>query len=220
MTFTGLSEDAIDFYEELEAHNNKAFWTANKGRYDAEVKAPIAALGEELSDYGPFRLFRPYNDVRFQKNKPPYKTAQGAYTEGDGGTGYYLHLSAEGLMVGCGYYAMAKDQLERFRTVLDDDARGEELVDIVETLAKRYEVGAIAELKTAPRGYPKDHPRIELLRRKGLIVSKTFGVPKWIFTKAAVKRVRTVWDDAAPMCAWLDTHVGPSELEPMGFGGG
>ena len=219
MTFTGLSAEAIDFYEELEADNTKAFWTANKHRYDDEVKAPMAALGEELSDYGPFRLFRPYNDVRFQKNKPPYKTAQGAYTEGEGGSGYYLHFSAEGLMVGCGYYAMAKDQLERFRTAIDDDARGEELATIVDSIGGRYEFGAISELKTAPRGYPKDHPRIELLRRKGLIMSKTFGTPKWVFTKGVVKRVRTVWEDGAPLCTWLDTHVGPSDLEPEGFGG-
>ncbi|MEZ5227675.1 MAG: DUF2461 family protein [Acidimicrobiales bacterium] len=56
----------------------------------------------ELSDYGPFRLFRPYNDVRFAKGKPLYKTAQGAYTEGEGGAGYYVHFSAEGFMAGAG----------------------------------------------------------------------------------------------------------------------
>ncbi len=209
----------MEFYDELELDNNKAFWTENKHRYESEVKAPMAALGDELSEYGPFRLFRPYNDVRFAKGKPPYKTAQGAYTEGEGGTGYYFHLSAEGLMAGAGYYAMAKDQLTRFRAAVDDDARGTELAGIVAGLANKYDIAAIGELKTAPRGYPRDHPRIELLRRKGLIVSKSFGAPKWIFTKAVVKRVRTVWDDAAPMNQWLDTHVGPSELEPEMFGG-
>lgn len=70
MTFTGLSAAGIDFYDELELDNAKAFWTENKHRYESEVKAPMAALGEELSDYGPFRLFRPYNDVRFSKGKP------------------------------------------------------------------------------------------------------------------------------------------------------
>lgn len=219
MTFTGLSAAGIEFYDELELHNDKAFWTENKHRYEDEVKAPMTALGEELSEYGPFRLFRPYNDVRFAKGKPLYKTAQGAYTEGEGGTGYYYHFSAEGLMAGCGYYAMAKDQLVRFREAIDDEARGSELAVIVDGLAKKYEIAAIDQLKTAPRGYPKDHPRIELLRRKGLIVSKSFGTPKWIFTRAVVKRIRTVWDDAVPMNEWLDTHVGPSALEPEGFGG-
>ncbi|MEZ5378154.1 MAG: DUF2461 domain-containing protein [Acidimicrobiales bacterium] len=219
MAFSGLSPAGIEFYEELEDDNTKAFWTANKHRYESEVKAPMTALCEELSDYGPFRLFRPYNDVRFAKGKPLYKTAQGAYTEGEGGAGYYVHFSAEGFMAGAGYYAMAKDQLARFREAVDDDARGAEIAAIVEQLAKRYDIAAIDELKTAPRGYPKDHPRIELLRRKGLIASKAFGTPKWIFTKQIVTRVRQAWDDMAPMNDWLDTHVGPSELEPMGFGG-
>ncbi len=220
MAFNGLSPAGIEFYDELELNNDKAFWTANKHRYDAEVKVPMAALGEELSDFGPFRLFRPYNDVRFSKGKPLYKSAQGAYTEGDGGTGYYFHFSAEGLMVGAGYYAMAKDQLERFREAVDDDARGEEIAGIVETVAKKYTITAIDELKTAPRGYAKDHPRIGLLRRKGLIASKEYGTPRWIFTKAVAKRVREMWSDLTPMNQWLDTHVGPSQLEPRGFGEG
>lgn len=220
MAFSGLSRAGIDFYDELELDNSKPFWTENKHRYETEVKAPITALCEELSDYGPFRLFRPYNDVRFAKGKPLYKTGQGAYTEGEGGAGYCVHFSAEGLMVGAGYYAMAKDQLTRFREAVDDGARGAEIASIVDQLGKKYTVGAIDELKTAPRGFPKDHPRIELLRRKGLMASKTFGTPKWIFTKQVVSRVRGMWEELEPMTRWLDTHVGPSELEPDGFFGG
>lgn len=218
VTFTGIPAAAFDFYARLEADNTKAFWTANKATYDEGVRGSIVELGEELSDHGPFHVFRPHNDLRFSKNKPPYKTAQGMYGEREGGAGYYVQISAEGLMVAAGYYAMAKDQLERFRAAVDADATGREIESIAAGLAQAgSSIGAIGELKTAPRGYPKDHPRIELLRRKGLMASRQFPVAAWMHTAKAATRIRSVWADAAPLCDWLDAHVGPSTLEPEGF---
>jgi uncharacterized protein (TIGR02453 family) len=217
MTFTGIPKDALAFYEELEADNSKAFWEANKARFTEVVRGPVEALADELSEYGPFHLFRPHNDLRFSKNKPPYKTHQGAYGESEGGAGHYFHLSAAGLMCGTGYYSMAKDQLQRFRDAVDAEATGSEIAEIVDRLSGRYSIGAISELKTAPRGVPKDHPRIELLRRKGLMMSKEFGAPTWIHTRRAVSRIRSVWEAADEMNAWLDAHVGPSTLEPDGM---
>src|SRR5690606_22654404 len=132
----------------------------------------------------------------------------------------YFQLSAAGLMCGVGYYGMARDQLQRFRAAVDADATGGEIVRIVDALVEQgYTVGAIDELKTAPRGYPKDHPRIELLRRKGLMVSKDFRAPAWLHTKQVASRIRTTWDGAVEMSAWLDAHVGPSTLEPDAFRG-
>ena len=124
MAFSGFPAEGIEFYEQLDADNSRAWWQANKHRYDEFVKQPMVELTEALADYGPFHMFRPYNDVRFSKNKPPYKTAQGAYGESEGGTGHYVQFSASGLMVGAGYYAMAKDQLERFRVAIDGEATG------------------------------------------------------------------------------------------------
>lgn len=215
MTFRGFPTEGVAFYEELDADNSKQFWQANKHRYDEFVKQPMVELTEALSDYGPFHLFRPHNDLRFSKNKPPYKTHQGAYGESEGGAGHYVQFSATGLMVGAGYYAMAKDQLERFRRAIDADATGAEIAALVADAEKRrYSISAVDALKTAPRGYPKDHPRIELLRRKGLIAMQEFGTPKWLHTKAAATRVRDSWNGVADLCAWLDTHVGPSTLPP------
>ena len=216
MAFTGIPPEALDFYARLEADNSKVFWEANKAVYRDEVKASVQALCDELGEYGPFHLFRPYNDVRFAKNKPPYKTQQGAYGEGEGGTGYYLHISREGLLAASGYYAMRRDQLERFRDAVDAWNTGEEIAKIVGGLSKRYAIGAIDELKTAPKGYPKDHPRIDLLRRKGLMMSINFGAPRWLQTKQAAAKVRDVWRAAEPMNAWLDAHVGPTTMEPEG----
>jgi uncharacterized protein (TIGR02453 family) len=215
MVFSGLPVEGIEFYEALAADNSRSFWQANKLRYDSFVKQPMVELTDALEEFGPFHMFRPYNDVRFSKNKPPYKTAQGAYGESEGGTGHYAQFSADGLMVGAGYYAMAKDQLVRFRHAIDGDSTGAELVDLVAAAKrKKYTISAIDELKTAPRGYPRDHPRIELLRLKGLIAVKEFGAPKWIHTPGAAKRIRETWTGVADLCAWLDAHVGPSTLPP------
>jgi uncharacterized protein (DUF2461 family) len=118
-------------------------------------------------------------------------------------------------MAGTGYYAMAPDQLARFRAAVDASAQGTEIAAIVAALVKKgYTVGAIGELKTAPRGYPKDHQRIELLRRKGLMVSRSWEHAAWMGTRTVVKRVRDTFTAADAMNAWLDTHVGPSTLAP------
>lgn len=216
----GVPRDALEFYTALEADNSKAFWEANRARFEASVRAPIRAILAELADYGEFHVFRPHNDLRFAKGKPPYKTHQGAYTESEGGAGFYLQVSAAGLMCGTGYYAMAKDQLDRFRVAVDAEHTGAEVARLADDLRRRgYSVGAISELKTAPRGFPKDHPRIELLRRKGLMVSKDFGAPSWIHTSKVVAKIRQVWDGAAELNGWLDSSVGPSMLEPDGFFG-
>jgi len=215
MAFRGIPPSAFEFYEQLEADNSKAFWQANRATFDNDVKAPLEELCGDLADIGPFKVFRPYNDQRFSKNRPPYKTQQGAYAEGEGGTGYYFHIGSDGMMVAVGYYAMAKDQLDRFRAAVDAEATGAEVARLAERLAsKGYSVGAMDELKSAPRGYPKDHARIDLLRRKGLMVSKQYPVAAWMSTKKAATKVRDTWAGAADLCTWLDANVGPSTLPP------
>ena len=219
MAFAGFPESALAFYTQLEAENTKTFWAAHRQEFENDVKAPMLALCDALNDYGPFHLFRPYNDQRFAKGRDPYKTQQGAYTESEGGAGYYLQLSATGLMAASGYYAMATDQLERFRTAVDNDLSGPELSTLVSALPRTHKTGAISELKTAPRGYPRDHPRAELLRRKGLMISTDFGAPAWLPTAAVPGRIRRAWRTADDINAWLDQHVGPSTLPPPEFGG-
>jgi len=214
MAFAGFSTEAILFYEGLVADNSKLYWQANKATYDAQVKGAMVALLEELDEFGPFNIFRPYNDVRFAKGRPPYKEAIGAVGEREGGAVFYVQFSAAGLTIGSGYYAMATDQLERFRVAVDDDARGAEIAAISAKLAKKYTIGAISELKSAPRGYPKDHPRIELLRRKGLTAFMSWTPQPWLHTKAVVKKVRDGWNGAGELNDWLDAHVGPSTLPP------
>ena len=187
----------------------------DKAVYERAVHGPMLALLDELTDYGPFHVFRPYRDVRFSKDKTPYKDHMGAYGESEGGAGHYVHFSVTGFYVGSGYYDMRPDQLERFRTAVDSPATGDELVRLCEqATAAGLRPGAMSELKTAPRGYAKDHPRVELLRRKGLITGKELPLAKWVHTKQVVGKVRAVWDAGAAVNAWLDAHVGPSTLPP------
>jgi uncharacterized protein (TIGR02453 family) len=212
--FTGFSHEAFTFYRALESDNTKAHWTTHKATYDEAVKAPLLALTAELTDeFGPFRLFRPHRDVRFSKDKSPYKTHQGAVTEGEGGESYYVQVSGTGMFVATGHYRLERDQLERLRTAIDDDIAGDELVDIVDSLRSRYEIGGRA-LTTAPRGWPKDHARIELLRHKALTAAVQVGEPKWVTTRRAVSRVAELWRGAASMNDWLARHVGPTEQAP------
>ncbi|MGH8976518.1 MAG: DUF2461 domain-containing protein [Acidimicrobiia bacterium] len=216
MAFSGWPSRAIDFYAGLEADNSRNYWLAHKAVYDADVKAPFLALGDTVArEFGPLRLFRPNRDTRFAKDKSPYKTAAAAVTEGPGGTHYYVQISAEGLYVGAGYYHLMPDQLERYRAAVADDRSGPALEKVLADLQRnRYETASADALKTAPRGYPKDHPRVALLRRKGLHAGRQFAPAKWLSTKAAADRIVEVWRGTKPMNRWLDKHVGPSELPP------
>ena len=215
VTFTGFPDDAFRFYDELSADNSKAFWQANRHRYQESVRGPLDALLVELDEHGPFHVFRPYRDVRFAKGKALYKDHQGAYSESEGGAGFYVQISGHGMMAGAGYYSMAPDQLARFRAAIDADAQGAEIARLAaEVEGRGLRLGAISEVVTAPRGYPRDHPRIALLRRKGLMATRSWEPAAWMRTKAVVARVRDAWDACGEMNAWLDLHVGPSTLAP------
>src|SRR5262250_3083598 len=104
VTFCGFGERLIDFYEGLEADNSKAYWTDHKAIYDEHVRDPMVALLAELADeFGDGKVFRPYRDVRFSKDKTPYKNHCGGTVHGQRGSGgsggYYVQVSADGLTV-------------------------------------------------------------------------------------------------------------------------
>lgn len=212
--FTGWPPEAFTFFAELEVDNSKAFWERNRATYNTAVRAPMEAFAATVeSDYGRMHIFRPYRDVRFSRDKSPYKTHCGAVTEGPGGEVFYTHVSADGLLAASGYHQMARDQLERYYAAVDDDRSGPELETIVARLARDYEVGGSA-LKTAPRGYPRDHPRVALLRHKGVTISRTFPVEDWQSLPEAANQITAVWDAARPLNDWLNAQVGPSTLPP------
>jgi uncharacterized protein (TIGR02453 family) len=216
MTFKGWPADALEFYVGLEADNSKPYWTAHKDVYEQSVKAPFLELAELVrKEFGPLRLFRPYRDTRFAKDKSPYKTTAAAVTEGEGGTSYYAQISANGLYVGSGYYHLMPDQLERFRAAVADGKTGPKFATaIADVRKKRCTVDSRESLKRVPRGYDNDHPRADLLKLKGVHAGREFGAPKWLHTAGALQRIVSTWRDAAPVNRWLDRHVGPSTEAP------
>ena len=128
---------------------------------------------------------------------------------GDG----YVQLTADALGAGCGMWEMAPDQLERYRAAVGEDRSGGRLVDLVaKARAARLEVTSHEVLKTAPKGYPKDHPRIELLRFKGLITWREWPAAAWLGTRRAEDRVVEFFRLSKPLNEWLRKHVGPSTL--------
>jgi uncharacterized protein (TIGR02453 family) len=206
MAFSGWPAEALEFYEGLEADNSKTYWLANKSTYDDCVLQPMQELLAELeSEFGAGKIFRPYRDVRFSADKTPYKTAIGATLEGGG----YIHLLANGLGSGCGMYHLEPAQLTRFRDAIVDDPSGEQLTAIVKVLrTAKIGVAAHDTLKTAPRGYPKDHPRADLLRYKGLITWKQWPVAAWLGTPKAKTRVVDFLRASGPLNDWLAKYVG------------
>ncbi|SDL61274.1 DUF2461 domain-containing protein [Nonomuraea jiangxiensis] len=207
MAFDGIPRKAFDFYKELEANNTREHWHAHKADYDSAVRAPLQALLEELEEeFGPAKLFRPQRDTRFSNDKSPYKTSQGATVGGEGHAGYYLQLSAEGLFVGAGFHAFASDDTGRYRAAVADDKSGPELRQIVDRLTGKGFSLVGERVKTQPRGYSADHPRIELLRYKSLGAEKRIPVTK-ATGKQALSGVRDSWRDLRPLVEWLATHA-------------
>ena len=213
--FSGFPSEALDFYEALEADNTKAFWTEHKSTYETAVKQPLLALCDELApEFGSAKVFRPYRDVRFSKDKSPYKTAQGAVLGmTDGAGALYLQISAAGLMVGAGYHEMASDQVQHYREAVDDETTGEQLRAVVSGVERMGHAIGGDQLKTRPRGYPDDHPRLELLRYRTLTASHSYPPDPWLHTDAAGEVVVTTWREMAPLNAWLERNVGASHVE-------
>ena len=205
MAFTGWPAEAVEFFRGLAADNSKKYWIANRRVFDESVHAPMAELLGELEDeFGPGRIARPYRDVRFSKDKSVYKTAIYATFEAGG----YVRFSAEGLTAALGYYMMDPDQLDRYRRAVDDEARGTALAGIVARLkAAQIQVDGVQHLKSAPPGFPKDHPRLDLLRYKGLIAWRDWPVASWLTTTAAKARVVDFLHTAAPLQKWLVAEV-------------
>ncbi len=201
--FQGWPAEAVDFYQGLEADNSKTYWQAHRGSYDDHVRRPMEQLLAELEpEFGEGRIFRPYRDVRFSADKSPYKTAIAATLSGGG----YVQFSADGLAAARGMYSLAPDQLERYRRAVGDDPSGEQLVAIVAGVRRAgIDVTGHGTLKIAPRGWPKDHPRVDLLRHKGLVTWQEWPAEQ---SAHAPTLVGELFRASAPLHGWLTAYVG------------
>lgn len=220
-SFHGFPPELFTFFEGLAGNNSKSYWTANNAVWEEYVRQPMLALLADLAEeFPPLRMFRPNRDVRFAKDKSPYKLWAGATSESRavGGTGYYLEVSASGLVTGYGAMAMSRDQLQRFRAAIDDETSGHQFEKVLATLTGRslpVTSGAESPLKSCPRGYASTHPRSQFLRWKGAVVIQEYDKADWMHTPKTLDTVRDVWHGAQPLKDWLDAHVGKAE-EPTG----
>ena len=206
--FAGFPEAALDFYDDLEMDNTKSFWEEHRATYNEAVAAPMKALMGALEpDFGTAKVFRPYRDVRFAKDKTPYKTHQGAYIALAPSTGYYVQIAASGVRVGVGFYEASSERLSAVRAAIDDDGHGSDLEKIVGELTDSGWTLGGDQVKTAPRGYDIDHPRIALLRHKSMTLGKDLGFAPVIHTPELVDEVRTHWREATPFLDWVMAHA-------------
>ena len=205
--FTGFPVAALDFYDDLEVDNTKSFWEKHKDTYLGSVKQPMTAMCEALApEFGDAKVFRPYRDVRFAKDKTPYKTHQGAFVAAGPATGWYVEISARGLRVGAGFYEASGERLARIRDAMADDTSGPKLQRVLRKLEKDgFEISG-DRLKTSPRGYDADHPRIELLRHKQLFAGKSFGY-EGLDSPDVLDRVRADWRALRPLVEWVAGHA-------------
>jgi uncharacterized protein (TIGR02453 family) len=210
MAFSGWAEEALDFYEGLEADNTKTYWNRQKAVYEDKVLRPMLELLDELGpEFGESKVFRPYRDVRFSKDKTPYKAHLGAMLGGG-----YIQLSARGLAAGAGMYGMASDQVGRYRGAVAADPAGGELERVIGEIEKQgIGVHGRDVLKTVPRGYPADHPRAGLLRYKGIVAWREWPPGPWLETPEAKDRIAGFLRAARPLAGWLAANVGPSTTE-------
>ncbi|TMC09743.1 MAG: DUF2461 domain-containing protein [Chloroflexi bacterium] len=206
-TFKGWPEDFQRFFIGLELDNSKKYFEANRGTYEESVKGPMVALLESLEpDFGPGKVFRANRDIRFSKDKSPYKTNIAADV-GMGAKGGYLSLDARGFTVATGRYMLSPEEIAKFRKKVAADASGTQLAAIVSRLEKTgYDIGG-EELKRVPPPWPQDHARAELLRRKSLYVWKNYGLQPWLGSSSARKYIVKMWSDAQPLNDWFKKNL-------------
>jgi uncharacterized protein (TIGR02453 family) len=214
--FEGFGPGVQKWFRGLEADNTREYFAASRNFFEQSIRDQMEALLTELSNKfpGEVKLFRQNRDIRFSPDKSPYKTNTYGVIHGSDvpGEGLYASISALGLVAGGGYHTMARDQLDRYRDAVADENEGSSLSKLVD---KSQRAGLELwgdSLATSPRGYPRDHERIELLRRKGLSVGATLKFARGISRAEGLAFVTKTWRATTPVSTWLDSHVGASAL--------
>lgn len=214
-----ITKDNLDFLRKLKANNDRDWFNTNKEEYLKQQQKMIEFaddLLEKLRKHdkietpsGKKALFRIYRDVRFSKDKSPYKSHWAGsfkratkYLRG----GYYFHIEPDGVFVGGGFWAPNKDDLQRIREDIVTDAS--ELRSIINSKSFKNTFGTLngEQLKSCPKGFDKEHPDIDLLRYKQLIVSKKFSNEEAL-SKDFSKRIDDTFKKMRPFFDYMSVSV-------------
>jgi len=183
----GIARTTLTFLRDLKKHNDRDWFNANNDRYKAAHADVIAfadavlALLRKHDDIeaasGKRSLFRIHRDNRFHPNRPPYKTWFSGHfrraTEARRG-GYYFHLEPGNTHVGGGFYQPNSSDLSHIRSHLAQDPEPLRQVLAARSFRETFRELLGEQVKTAPRGYPRDHPAIDLIRYKSLFAMRSF----------------------------------------------
>jgi uncharacterized protein (TIGR02453 family) len=226
-TFAGFSADATKFLTGLARNNNRPWFESHRSIYEQELRAPLRALVEEMDvrlatrapeivgdpKRSPFRIFR---DVRFSKDKSPYKTNLGfwlahrdsANSSADvhAGAGLYFHFQPRASFIAAGIWMPSSPALAKLRAALAEDHKG--FTQTLKTLRKSFgPLSTEAVLTRTPRGFPDDHPAADYLRYKSFTVSRPLLATDLRSPKLPDTLIRH-YTNAIPFIRWINTALG------------
>jgi uncharacterized protein (TIGR02453 family) len=218
-TFVGMPDEGLAFLEDLEERNTKDFFEANKAVFKEEVQAPFAALVEaaaarlrrSVPDLGAPKVFRIYRDLRFSRDKTPYKTSMSASVPSrpreDGGpgfgTGFYVNVGPAGLYTASGLYHADRADLQRVRAAVADPGSGPELEAIFRRAAAKGLEPWLDPLQRMPKPWPADHPRAALLKARSLVLNRQHERAPWLQTAELLDHLVADWKALIPFNRWL-----------------
>lgn len=220
--FSGFPRECIRFYRDLAKNNNKHWFEQHRGEFEEYVMAParlfVESMGDALARLSPAihadprtdrSIFRIYRDVRFSRDKRPFKTNLAIwFWEGPGPrmecSGYYFHLEPGALMLGAGIYMFPKQMLKAYRDSVIDPKQGPALTKAVKAVQGKGPYGLGGEFyKKTPRGYPADHANAGLLLYNGLWAGMEGPVPPELYSSSLVDYCFKRYKDMAPVHEWL-----------------
>ncbi|MFC4951156.1 DUF2461 family protein [Pseudonocardia sp. GCM10023141] len=206
----GWPIEAPTLLAEIAADNTLEFWRANRERHEELVLAPMRELAVALAvDFGQLRVLRPQVNRRFRPEVPPFRTDTGGVATTGGGSLLGVVLSATALSASGGIWGFDRAQLQRFRAAVDGPPGAD--LEAVLTATPGFEVHRGRALASAPRGWSSGHPRIALLRHRGLQLTRSWELGPWLESGEPLRRVRAAWHALAPLLGWLDEHVGAAD---------
>ncbi len=221
MDFEGFPESGLAFLRELNDHNDRDWFEAHRAAWDDGIVPAMLAwcstLADRLRDVMPKLVFVPRvggslyrlnRDIRFSRDKRPYKTHAAALlwegaAEKHDAPGVYLHVSPGEVIFGGGLYVFEEGRLDRFRKLLHNESSARRLQAALAAARKGGLKPEGEKLVRPPRGFNPEGPFAELAKYKGLVVGKTVKPAGWLHSKEALARSEAAARAYAPLHAWL-----------------